>query len=314
MTPATREAAAPGPSTSLALRGIRHLVSLDAAHGATAAVPAARDLIGRFPQLTADPATLRDQDRDLLAALAELCEVIGWVLFDAGLNSSAHRMNLRALALAELCGDRTTARLVLLNHSMLLTHVRRPAAALDTVARVTGPRPLPNLVAALVLVRKAHATALLGGAREADALVSRARGRFLDGASRLDPPWAWWIDEPELTGHHGWVLARLHDWDRAVPLLYEAATTPGPSYRHLFTAKLLAALTGARAWSEAEGLIAGLAPRAAGIGSVRTTEALTRTAARLRSCAAAPVNLRDAAAFLLESVPPRPDGRDGPSR
>ncbi|MCX5383828.1 DNA-binding protein [Streptomyces sp. NBC_00083] len=303
-----------GLSAAEALRAARHLVTLDAVHGATAALPTVRRLLHAVPQLTAAPAIPPGADSDLLAALAELCEVIGWILFDAGLDHRAHRMNLRALALAERCGDRAVARLVLLNHSMLHTHRGRPRAALATVAKVAGPRPLPTLIATLVLVRRAHAIALLGGHREAGALVSRARCRFLDGASRLDPPWSWWIDQPELTGHHGWVLARLHDWDHAIPLLYEAATTPGPSYRHLFTAELLAALAGAGAWREAEDLITDLAPRAPGIGSVRTTQTLARTAAHLRDRAAAPVNLRDAAAFLLESVPPHPEGRDRPSR
>ncbi|MEU9100576.1 DNA-binding protein [Streptomyces sp. NPDC048361] len=303
-----------GLSAAAALEAAGRLVTLDAAHGATAAVPVVRQLLAALPQLSADPATVRGADGDLLAALAELCEVIGWILFDAGLDHRAHRMNLRALALAERCGDRAIARLVLLNHGMLHTHRGRPVAALNSVAKVAGPRPLPNLVATLVLIRRAHAIALLGGHRDAGALMSRACSRFLDGASHLDPPWAWWIDQPELTGHHGWVLARLHDWDRAIPLLYEAATTPGPSYRHLFTAELLAALTGAGAWSDAERLIADLAPRAPGIGSVRTTQSLARTAAHLRDSAAAPVNLRDAAAFLLESVPPHHEGKDQPSR
>ncbi|MFG3281098.1 DNA-binding protein [Streptomyces sp. NPDC048111] len=303
---------APADATAFALKAVQDLVALDAAHGASAALPAVRELLRAVPQLTDGPdATARDADGELLAALAELCEVIGWILFDAGRNDAAHRMNVRALSLAEHCGDRATARLVLLNDSMLHARAGRPVAALDAAARVAGPRPLPSLVATLVLVRRAHATAMLGAGAEAGRLIARARSRFLDGASRHDPAWAWWIDQAELTGHHGWVLARLHDWDRAIPLLHEAATAPGPSYRHLFTAELLAALSGARAWTEAERLIAELAPRAGDIGSVRTTETLARTAIRLRDCAAAPVNVRDAAVFLLESVP---GGQDAPSR
>ncbi|MFI6684916.1 DNA-binding protein [Streptomyces sp. NPDC050485] len=303
-----------GPLTPLALRAVDHLVSLDAGHGARAAVPAVHDTLRRIPELLAGPAGPPGADRDLLAALAELCEVIGWILFDAGLHHAAHRMNSRALSLAERCGDRGIARLVLLNHSMLHTHTGHPGAALDTVARVAGPRPLPTLVGSLVLVRRAHATALLGGGREAADLIDRARSRFLDGASRHDPPWSWWIDQTELTGHQGWVLARLRDWDRAIPLLYEAVTAPGPSYRHLFTAELLSALTGAGAWSEAEDLIAGLAPRAGGIGSVRTTETLASTAAQLLGRADAPANLRAAAAFLRECLTTHPSGQDRPSR
>ncbi|GAA0583007.1 DNA-binding protein [Streptomyces crystallinus] len=286
-----------------ALAAVEDLVAIDASRGASAAVPAVRAVLCRLPQLTADPARLRDHGSDLLAALAELSEVIGWILFDAGHYRRARRMNARALALAELCGDRGTARLTLLNHSMLETHTGRPVEALETADRVAGPRPLPALVDSLVLVRRAHATAMLGGDREAVALISRARGRFLDGASPNDPPWAWWIDRTELLGHEGWVLSRLGAWNQAVPLLYEATTAPGPSYRHLFTAQLLSALVEATAWGEAEELIADLAPRAAGIGSVRTTESLGATAGRLLAGPGAPPNLRDAAVHLLESLP-----------
>ncbi|MFE9371131.1 DNA-binding protein [Streptomyces sp. NPDC006711] len=316
-----RDGAASGSLTTLARAAVGDLVALDATDGASAAVTAVRALLRRAPELAAAPATLGAADSDLLAALAELSEVAGWILFDAGLNRAAARMNLRALALAERSGDRATARLTLLNHSMLLTHQRRPVAALDAVARVGGPRPLPNLVATLVLVRRAHASALLGCRRDAMAFMARARSRFLDGASRLDPAWSWWIDEPELTGHHGWVLARLHDRDRAIALLHEAATAPGPSYRDLFTAELLAALVRAGAWREAEDLIAALAPRAGGIGSVRTTRGLARTATRLRGHEGAPGNARDAADFLLRSLPPRrrclpprPESGNGPAR
>ncbi|MEU1071498.1 DNA-binding protein [Streptomyces sp. NPDC005878] len=303
----------PAALVPVALGAIAELVALDASRGATAAVPAVREVLRRVPQLSVHPARTGVRDRDLLAALAELSEVIGWILFDAGRYRRARRMNARALALAELCGDRGTARLTLLNHSMLQTHTGRPKAALETASRVAGPRPLPALVDSLVLVRRAHATALLSGDREAAALVSRARDRFLDGASPNDPPWAWWIDRTELLGHEGWVHSRLGAWRRAVPLLYEATTAPGPSYRHLFTAELLAALAGARAWREAEALIAELAPRAAGIGSVRTTETLAATADRLLASPGAPPNLRDAAAFLRESLPGRACGPDAPT-
>ncbi|UQT60999.1 DNA-binding protein [Streptomyces durmitorensis] len=286
----------------LAVHTIERLVALDATSGATSAMPVVREAMRRIPELSADPRTLGAQGSDRLAALAELCEVIGWILFDAGFYRAAHRMNARALTLAELCGDRWTARFVLLNDSMLKAHTGAPRAALETAARVNGTRPLPARVSSLVLIRRAHAIAMLGGDREPRDLMARAQSRFLDGISRHDPPWAWWIDRTELLGHQGWVLARLRQWDRAVPLLYEAATAPGPSYRNLFTAQLLSALARAGAWREAEDLIAEVAPRAARIGSVRTTRTLRRTATGLLTRPGAPAPLREAAAFLLESL------------
>lgn len=279
------------------------LVAIDATSGAIAAMPTVRQTLRRLPELTADPESLRGQGSDRLAALAELCEVIGWILFDAGFHRAAGRMNARSLALAELCGDRWTARFVLLNHSMLQAHTGHPRAALESASRVNGPRALPARVGSLVLIRQAHAVAMLGGHRESMDLMSRAQGRFLDGVSRHDPPWTWWIDQTELLGHQGWVLARLQRWGQAIPLLHQAVTAPGPSYRNVFTAQLLSALARAGAWREAEDLIADLAPRAARIGSVRATETLGRTASRLHAGAVAPAPLREAAAFLLESLP-----------
>ncbi|MGW7270689.1 DNA-binding protein [Streptomyces sp. NPDC054864] len=286
-----------------ALRTVERLVALDATSGATAALPAVREALRNIPELSAGPGRLGIRTNDELAALAELCEVIGWILFDAGSNGAAHRMNARALALAELCGDRWTARFVLLNDSMLQAHTGAPRTALETAARVNGARALPARVSSLVLIRQAHAIAMLGGRREAVDLMDRARSRFMDGVSRHDPPWAWWIDGTELLGHRGWVLARLRRWDQAIPLLHEAATAPGPSYRNLFTAQLLSALARAGAWRDAEDLIARLAPAAARIGSVRTTRTLGRTASRLLGVPATPSPLREAAAFLLESLP-----------
>ncbi|MER5299996.1 DNA-binding protein [Streptomyces lasiicapitis] len=287
----------------------RRLIDLDSAGGGSAAVPLVRAVMREVPEATAAPASLAHTGSDRLAALAELCEVIGWILFDAGFHAAAHRVNARALALAELCGDRWTARLTLLNDSMLLAHTGHPRAALAAAARARGPRPLPPRVATLVLIREAHATAMLGARREPTDLMARAGSLFLDGVSRGDPAWAWWIDERELAGHRGWVAARVGDFDRAVPLLRAAAAPTGPSYRHLFTAHLLAALTGAGAWSDAERLIADLAPRAAGIGSARTTESLRDTAVRLLRAREhrhdrAPASVRDAAVFLLESLTP----------
>ncbi|MER6611324.1 hypothetical protein ABT282_36995 [Streptomyces sp. NPDC000927] len=58
--------------------------SLNAEHGARAAVAALPDVVRRGPELSAEPAGLGGRDGELLAALAELCEVIGWILFDAG--------------------------------------------------------------------------------------------------------------------------------------------------------------------------------------------------------------------------------------
>ncbi|WP_409055474.1 DNA-binding protein [Streptomyces sp. SYP-A7185] len=299
-------------SVEAALRTVERLVAVDATSGAITAMPAVREAMRHIPEPSADPGSLRALSGEHLAALAELCEVVGWILFDAGFCREAHRMNARALALAELCGDRWTARFVLLNDSMLQAHTGAPRAALEATDRVHGTRALPARVSSLVLIRRAHAIALLGGQREPMELMDRARSRFLDGVSRHDPPWAWWIDATELLGHRGWVLARLGRWNQAIPLLHEAATAPGPSYRNLFTAQLLSALARAGAWREAQDLIAELAPGAARIGSARTIQTLARTASRLERRASTPAGVRDAAVFLRACLPAPDPGNPTP--
>ncbi|MBC2878666.1 MULTISPECIES: tetratricopeptide repeat protein [Streptomyces] len=297
------DATAPHDLAAAARSAAGRLVATDAARGATAALPALRAAARRFPDPFATGGAYR-WDGDRLAALAELYEVMGWILFDAGRHGPARWANHRALALARLSGDRWTERLVLLNDSMLMSHLGRPRAALEDAARVPGARRLPALVDSLVLIRRAHAVAALGGEREAVRLVSRAESRFLDGASANDPPWAWWIDHDEVLGHRGWVMARLGRWDEALPLLHRASTAPGPSYRRLFTAHLLASLARAGAWREAERLADDLVPGVPAIGSARTLGTLrTTTAALLRGDGRPPVALREAAGRLRQALP-----------
>ncbi|MGK5638758.1 DNA-binding protein [Streptomyces sp. URMC 126] len=288
------------------------LVATDVARGAAAALPELRAALGRFPDPFAPGGGYR-WDADRLAALAELHEVAGWILFDAGRYGPARRADRRALALAERCGDRWTERLVLLNRSMLMSHLGCPRAALEDAGRVAGARRLPALVDCLVLIRRAHAVAALGGEREAVRLVSRAESRFLDGASADDPPWAWWIDHDEVLGHRGWVMARLGRPDLAIPFLHRASTAPGPSYRRLFTAHLLAALARAGDWREAERLVDDLVPHVPGIGSARARETLGATAtALLRGDGRPPAALREAAGRLRAALTtPARTGTDG---
>ncbi|MBZ4324110.1 DNA-binding protein [Streptomyces huiliensis] len=307
-------ATAPHDPVAAARSAVRRLVAVDAARGALAALPELRAAARRFPDPFATGAAYR-WDADRRAAAAELYEVMGWILFDAGLHRHARRANRRALALAGLCGDRWTARLVLLNNSMLMSHTGRPRAALEDASRVRGARELPALVDSLLLIRRAHAVAALGGEREAVRLVSRAESRFLDGASAADPPWAWWIDHDEVLGHRGWVMARLGRWDEALPLLHQAATAPGPAYRRLFAAHLLAACARAGAWREAERLVDGLVPDVPGIGSARTLGTLGATAtALLRGTGRPPAALREAAGRLREALSAAVAGHSGPGR
>ncbi|MEE1927083.1 DNA-binding protein [Streptomyces sp. TRM 70351] len=230
------------------------------------------------------------------AAFAELSQVAGWLLFDAGRHPLANRFCWQARALARACGERAVEQLVLATLSMQAAHLGRPDAALRLAeaALLDAPR-MPARVAAVFRVRQSRALALTGQRARALHAAGHARALFLDGPQPGDPAWTWWIDERELAGHLGLVHAGLGEWSRAVDRLEPAGAAgdlAGPTaFRALFTAELLAAQLHAGAWHDAARLAARIAPRAAAIGSGRAAGVLRRSLAPLvaRPDAARPV-------------------------
>ncbi|GHF58786.1 hypothetical protein GCM10010218_45150 [Streptomyces mashuensis] len=284
------------------------LLDLDRVQGAGAAAAPAAAAVARARAGWRAAHRHRAPDAAALSALAELLEVAGWILFDAERHDRALRLNRQALALARHAGDRSLARLVVANLTMQQAHLGDSAASYRTATAVTDAGGLTPRVEAVFRIRQAHALADAGHRAEALRALARARSLFLDGPSDRDPPWAWWIDEDELTGHHGMVLARLGDLDRASGLLHAATGSgQGPAYRSLFTAELLDVLVRSGAHDEAAALMGALAPHLAGIGSVRALNSLRRTAGAAALARGPAGDVRDAArdlARLLGAGPP----------
>ncbi|MBB5956630.1 tetratricopeptide (TPR) repeat protein [Saccharothrix tamanrassetensis] len=140
------------------------------------------------------------------AALAELAEVVGWILFEEERQAEAHAHNLAALALARRAGDRGVETLTLLNMAMQRSHVGRFEEALSLAARGEAITRSPK-VRAMFALRQARAHSRMRRATEAFRALDRAQAVLEDDDTA--PPWAWWIDETELRGHQGAVLANL---------------------------------------------------------------------------------------------------------
>ncbi|MCX2968370.1 MULTISPECIES: DNA-binding protein [Streptomyces] len=289
MTSAAREAA----YACRVRRATRRVLALEASAGALAAAGAAARLSARALAAADRPADggLRPGS-DAGAALAELTQVTGWLLFDAERHLGANRFSRCALTLARASGDRASEHLALATLSMQAAHLGRPGAALrlaDTA--LAAPRLTPR-VAAVFRLRQAQAHARRGLAQPALRAARRAHSLVLDGPSRRDPAWAWWVDAEEAAGHLGLTYAALGAWHRAVDQL--TSVTGAQGFRALFDAELLAAQLRGGAWDEACGLAARLAPRARTLGSGRAVAALYRA---YRPLLAAP--------HLAPAVPPR---------
>lgn len=298
------------------------VLALEARAGATVAGPeAARAALGAWAGVRAVPPGTAAGPQlgwgsDVGAALGELAQVAGWLLFDAERHHAAHRFCRLSLALARRCGDRATEQLTLATLSMQAAHLGRPDTALRLAdAALEQPR-LPARVAAVFHLRRARAHALGGRRGAALAAADLARGLVGEGPSPRDPAWAWWVDEDEVAGHLGLTHAGLGEWHRAVDTLTMATDgEPGTTgFRALFDAELLTATLRAGAWHDATALAARMAQSAGGIGSARAATLARRAARSAVAAPHLPGALRDAARHLQTTLPPPyGGGTSGPS-
>ena len=270
-----------------------------AVHGlAAAAAQATTPPAGATPTRTA--ARLR----------AEVAQLRGWTLGDAGDAVGALSAYRGALGAATVAGDRPLAGHVLGSASHLLVGSGDPAPALllARTAYAGSRRSLSASGRALLLHRIAFAAASAGLRGAAEAALTAAQRATERRAAEHDPPWLYWLDEGEFDALAGRCLAALGRSARALPLLSRAAARSGqPRTAALDKAWLARARLDA---GEADGAL--LAASGALLDTVRSgsTRALDLLAAfgdRLAPHARLPA-ARDYADLLVAARPylPRP--------
>ena len=209
---------------------------------------------------------------DLQAALAELGEVAGWLLFDADKQPAARHMLTEAVLTAQLAGDRNMELFVTDLLAMQALHSGRPQEALLLANRVMAAGGGPTRVAAMSLLRRGRALAELGSRQEALAALACARGILSGGATPSDPAWTWWVHEHEVMLHEARARTALGDHAHAVDLSRRAVDgLPANQVRDqvIYRAWHLYDLVRAGAWAESEALLEDLGPRLATAGSPR---------------------------------------------
>jgi hypothetical protein len=149
--------------------------------------------------------------RRLLAALAELAQLAGFMCFDGSDDARAQRYYLTALRAAHAADDRPLGAHVLGSMAFQATWRHRPQEALgllDSATRGARGRCTPR-VRALLAGYEARAYAVAGDRRACEQALTRA-DRFPD-AGRVDddPPWVYWVDEAVLATGAGQCFAQL---------------------------------------------------------------------------------------------------------
>ncbi|MFI9815302.1 hypothetical protein [Saccharothrix variisporea] len=158
---------------------------------------------------------VRQAPRDDPAALAELAEVAGWILFEEERLPEAHAHNALAFTLTQHGKFQFIENLISLNQIFLLTRLGRYGEALALAARgLEGERS--RKVRGMFALRQARVYSRVGLAKQAREALVRAQDVLEDDPAA--PEWAWWIDEAELNGHRAAVLANLGHLEEAALL------------------------------------------------------------------------------------------------
>jgi tetratricopeptide (TPR) repeat protein len=243
-------------------------------------------------------------ERDLQAGAAELAEVAGWLLHDAGNEPASRQLSQEALLLARLAGDSSMEHLILVNISFQALFQGRPGEALQIARTELTSGPLSPRLQVIFRIREARALAQLGDESATRQSLEAAMSVFLDGPSRLDPKWAWWLDSSEIAAHRGHALRNLGDMAGALALMQQAVEECPPdrrSARFIYTVQFLSALIDAHAWQDAEAVIQQAANLAGEVGSARAHGLLQDAMSRIAR-ADAPAAVREAAQWLASDT------------
>ncbi|WP_326599142.1 helix-turn-helix transcriptional regulator [Streptomyces sp. NBC_01803] len=243
-------------------------------------------------------------ERDIRAAAAELAEIAGWALFNAGKFNESRRFNQEALFLTKLSGDRSTELLILQNMGMLAGWVGRAREEFSIARSVIDQGRLTPRVEAMFRAREAQGLAGLGRSSEADHSFGRARSLLEDSAPDDAPRWAWWITDSEIDRQQGRVLHETEQWGAAIPILQRAMQPDSGTvgYRNVASVRLLACLLAVKAWQAAEEETEKLIPAVSEMSSNVTLHLLARVANRGEALDDAPSSLRDALRHIGEAV------------
>jgi hypothetical protein len=144
--------------------------------------------------------------RRLLAVMAELALLAGWMSYDGGMQARAQRYFVMALHAAKEGGDTPLGANVLATMARQLVHLNRSSDALDLLSLAQyGSRGLTTLrTRAMVAALEARAYASLGQASACHRAADRAEELYGDRDSTRDPDWITYFVAAELqseTGH-----------------------------------------------------------------------------------------------------------------
>ncbi len=149
--------------------------------------------------------------RRLLAALADLSNLVGWTAFDSGRPDLAHAAFDRALELAGAGDDVVLVSNICYRKGRVFLHYDRPRQALGAFRRGEHAAASggSSLMLSVLRANMAWSYAKLGDSREARAWLGRARAAFDDADLTDVPPYVAFFGETDLVAMAGTVHNEL---------------------------------------------------------------------------------------------------------
>jgi transcriptional regulator with XRE-family HTH domain/tetratricopeptide (TPR) repeat protein len=159
--------------------------------------------------------------RALLSAVAELCQLAGWVTVDAGAPERAARHLALGVQAAHAAGDRPTAANLVSTLAYQVANRDDPheAVLLARSATAGAQGHASATTYALLQERVAWAHARAGEVRHAERALAAVDTEYDRRRPADDPEWVYWLDEDEITVMAGRCYVELKQPDRAIPLL-----------------------------------------------------------------------------------------------
>ncbi len=162
--------------------------------------------------------------RRLLSAIAELCQLAGWVAMDAGLSVPASRYFTGGVKAAHAANNQPVAANLISTLSYQVANQGDPADAvlLSHTACQGARRTATATTLALLKERVAWAHAKVGELTNTEKALAEVDRLYEQRRPDDDPTWVYWLNEDEINIMKGRCYVELGKPDRAEPLLTDA--------------------------------------------------------------------------------------------
>jgi len=210
-------------------RRARRLRLLDDHVGGYRTYPIIRGELAATARLVREAAYTERVGRRLLVAVADLCQLAGFVAADAGRPAEARHLHLTGVRAAHAGGSVESAANSLGSLAYLEGNVGDPRrAVLLAQSAFAGVRTSGRAtVKALTLERLAWANARAGEPAAAARALGMVEEVYLTPSPADDPPWTYWLSADEVEVMAGRVWTELHQPSRAIPVLERAVAGYG---------------------------------------------------------------------------------------